>query len=103
MANALILPSHQENYGMVVAEALVRLVCRCILQAKVNLWREVMEAGAGVVESDTPAGIQKIWSTNGQCSKDQNLKDRALLCFKERLHIEQTTNHLIREMKESAG
>ena len=101
MANALILPSHQENYGMVVAEA-CSVGLPVYLTNKVNLWREVMEAGAGVVESDTPTGIQNLvnqWTI----SKDQNLKDRALLCFKERLHIEQTTNHLIREMKESAG
>jgi glycosyltransferase involved in cell wall biosynthesis len=101
LANALILPSHQENYGMVVAEACsVRLPV--YLTNKVNLWREVLESGAGVVENDTSAGIQNLvnqWTV----AEDENLKDRALLCFKERLHIEQTTNHLIREMKESAG
>jgi glycosyltransferase involved in cell wall biosynthesis len=100
LANALILPSHQENYGMVVAEA-CSVGLPVYLTDKVNLWREVMEAGAGVVENDTSAGIQNLvnqWTVAG----DDNLKDRALLCFKKRLHIEQAANLLLREMKESA-
>lgn len=99
LANALVLPSHQENYGMVVAEA-CSVGLPVYLTNKVNLWREVMEAGAGVVENDTPAGIQNLvnqWTVAG----DVNLNDLALLCFKERLHIEQTANLLLREMKES--
>ena len=60
-----------------------------------------MEAGAGVVEKDTSAGIQNLinqWTV----TEDENLKDRALHCFKKRLDIEQTANLLIREIKESA-
>jgi glycosyltransferase involved in cell wall biosynthesis len=100
LANALILPSHQENYGMVVAEA-CSVSLPVYLTNKVNLWREVLESGAGVVENDTPTGIQNLvnqWTVAG----DDNLKDRALLCFKERLHIEQTANLLLRTMRESA-
>ena len=51
IADALILPSHQENFGMVVAEAMA-VGKPVYLTNKVNLWREVMEAGAGLVESD---------------------------------------------------
>ena len=99
LANALILPSHQENYGMVVAEA-CSVGLPVYLTNKVNLWRELMEAGAGVVENDTSAGIQNLvnqWTV----TEDEKLKERALLCFKKRLHIEQTANLLIQEMKES--
>ena len=40
VADALILPSHQENFGMVVAEALA-VGTPVLLTDKVNLWREV--------------------------------------------------------------
>ena len=83
---------------MVVAEA-CSVGLPVYLTDKVNLWREVMEAGAGVVENDTSAGIQNLvnqWTV----TEDEKLKDRALLCFKKRLHIEQTANLLIQEMKE---
>jgi len=83
---------------MVVAEA-CSVSLPVYLTNKVNLWREVLESGAGVVENDTPTGIQNLvnqWTVAG----DVNLNDLALLCFKERLHIEQTANLLLREMKE---
>ena len=71
LANALILPSHQENYGMVVAEA-CSVGLPVYLTDKVNLWREVMEAGAGVVENDTSAGIKTVnqWTV----TEDEKLK-----------------------------
>ena len=45
---ALVLPSHQENFGVVVAEALAagRPV---LLSDRVNIWQEVTAAGAGMV------------------------------------------------------
>jgi glycosyltransferase involved in cell wall biosynthesis len=53
--DAFILPSHQENFGIVVAEA---LACGkpVMITYKVNIWREVEAAGAGLVESDTVEG-----------------------------------------------
>jgi glycosyltransferase involved in cell wall biosynthesis len=55
-AEALILPSHQENFGFVVAEA---MACGTpvLISDKVNIWREVDVSHAGLVEPDTLAGI----------------------------------------------
>lgn len=53
---AFILPSHQENFGLAVAEA---LACGrpVLISDKVNIWREISDDGAGLVEPDTEAGI----------------------------------------------
>jgi glycosyltransferase involved in cell wall biosynthesis len=58
-AEAFVLPSHQENFGIVVAEA---LACGkpVLITDKVNIWREVQEAGAGLVASDDAAGILEL-------------------------------------------
>lgn len=57
-ADALILPSHQENFGVVVAEALSTST-PVLISNKVNVWREVAQCHAGLVEEDTREGAFK--------------------------------------------
>jgi glycosyltransferase involved in cell wall biosynthesis len=58
-ADAMILPSHQENFGFVVAEA---MACSSpvLISNKVNIWREVQASGGGMVEPDTLEGTCKL-------------------------------------------
>jgi glycosyltransferase involved in cell wall biosynthesis len=58
-AEAFVLPSHQENFGIVVAEA---LACGTpvLISDKVNVWREVRQAGAGWVEPDDQEGTERL-------------------------------------------
>ena len=59
LAEALILPSHQENFGFVVAEA---MACSTpvLISDKVNIWREIVESRAGLVEPDTFEGTRNL-------------------------------------------
>lgn len=96
-ADALILPSHQENYGMVVAEAL-SVGTPVFLSNKVNLWREVDSCKAGFVTNDDQLGVNlllKKWKGNAH----SKMRESACLCFKERMHVRKTARLLI-EMKE---
>jgi glycosyltransferase involved in cell wall biosynthesis len=58
-AEAMILPSHQENFGFVVAEA---MACSTpvLISNKVNIWREVEASHAGLVEPDTLEGARNL-------------------------------------------
>lgn len=60
-ADAFALPSHQENFGIAVAEA---LGCSkpVLISNKVNIWREIEQGGGGLVEDDTLAGTHKLLS-----------------------------------------
>ncbi|WP_240768676.1 glycosyltransferase [Olivibacter sp. XZL3] len=51
-----ILPSHQENFGISVVEA---LACEkpVLITDKVNIWREIKSEGAGIIDKDTLDGI----------------------------------------------
>ncbi len=56
---AFILPSHQENFGIVVAEA---MSCGrpVLISNKVNIWREIEIDGAGLVAADDLAGATTL-------------------------------------------
>ena len=58
-AEAFVLPSHQENFGIAVAEA---LACGlpALISDKVNIWREVQSSRAGLVAPDTLHGTHAL-------------------------------------------
>lgn len=58
-SEVFVLPSHQENFGIVVAEA---LACRVpvLISNKINISREVQSEAAGFVETDTLAGTEAL-------------------------------------------
>lgn len=58
-ARAFVLPSHQENFGIVVAEAL-SAGTPVLISDKVNIWREIQACGAGFVAPDTLAGTTQL-------------------------------------------
>ncbi|MDB5539298.1 MAG: hypothetical protein JWQ89_1025 [Devosia sp.] len=60
-AEAFVLPSHQENFGIAVAEAMAAGT-PVLISNKVNIWREVEAAGAGLVEEDSVEGIHRLLS-----------------------------------------
>jgi len=58
-AEAFVLPSHQENFGLAVAEALACGV-PALVSDKVNIWREILADHAGLVSEDTLAGTTRL-------------------------------------------
>ncbi|HEV7383164.1 MAG TPA: glycosyltransferase, partial [Dyadobacter sp.] len=56
---AFILPSHQENFGIAVVEA---LACRkpVLISSQVNIWNEINNGDAGLVEDDTLEGAYRL-------------------------------------------
>ena len=56
-SNFFILPSHQENFGIAVIEA---MACSkpVIITNQINIWREIQEGGGGFVSEDTQTGIE---------------------------------------------
>ena len=54
-SEVFVLPSHQENFGIAVAEAL-GCGLPVLISDKVNIWREIKADGAGLVEPDTLEG-----------------------------------------------
>jgi glycosyltransferase involved in cell wall biosynthesis len=57
-SDVFVLPSHQENFGVAVAEAL-GCGLPALISDKVNVWREIEADGAGMVAADTVDGTEK--------------------------------------------
>jgi glycosyltransferase involved in cell wall biosynthesis len=85
---AFVLPSHQENFGVVVAEALAagRPV---LITDKVNIWREVEAAGAGMVSGDDVAGVSRMLADFLSLSAHdtERMEKAARACFLARFEI----------------
>ena len=96
-ADAFCLPSHQENFGIVVAEA---MACGTpvLISNKVNIWREIEADGAGIVRDDTKAGtveMMREWLALGADGQEL-MRSAARRSFLNRFRIEQVANSLIK-------
>jgi glycosyltransferase involved in cell wall biosynthesis len=84
-AEAFILPSHQENFGIAVADA---LACGVIplISDKVNIAPDVAGDGAGLMETDTLEGTIRLLSAFQELKQEQRtaMRERALDCYRRR-------------------
>jgi glycosyltransferase involved in cell wall biosynthesis len=87
-AEVFVLPSHQENFGIVVAEALAAGT-PALISDKVNIWREITEDGAGIVAEDTFLGTCQCLSSYLElpAAKKLAMRQRARRCFAQRFEI----------------
>lgn len=94
-ADVYVLPSHQENFGISVVEA---LACHIpvLISDKVNIWREVLASDAGFVESDDEAGTTRLLMRWSELSMDAKLqmRSRAEECFAQHFNIMVTCERL---------
>ena len=100
-ADAFILPSHQENFGISVVEA---LACRLpvLISNKVNIWREIASDEAGFVETDDLPGTRRLlqrW-TNLSSPEKEAFRAQARNCFENRFHISTVAGNLVSILEE---
>lgn len=99
-AEAFILPSHQENFGIAVAEAL-SCGTPVLISDKVNIWREIDESRAGLIEHDTIEGTERMltrWLTSSDEAKE-SMGVQAAASFRANFDIAESGPALIRLMK----
>ena len=99
-----ILPSHQENFGIAVAEA---LACGTpvLISNKVNIWREIEQDGAGLVDEDDEPGTTRLlqkWLGLSDEEKDA-MRKSARQCFQSRFEVTRAAEALIGAIRTTPG
>ena len=94
------LPSHQENFGVAVVEA---LACGkpVLISNKVNIWREISASSAGFVDDDSiPGTINNL--NKWLAMKPNDLKKMSLnakKCYSNNFNSQQAADNLINIIK----
>jgi glycosyltransferase involved in cell wall biosynthesis len=96
-ADAFILPSHQENFGIAVVEA---LACGTpvLISKEVNIWREIDADQAGYAEEDDLAGTTRLlerWLATPPEIRAA-MRENARKCFASHFEINRATDSLLK-------
>jgi glycosyltransferase involved in cell wall biosynthesis len=95
-AEVFVLPSHQENFGIAVAESLACGV-PVLISSEVNIWREIEAANAGLVAPDTIEGTTTLltrWQQLHQAER-ATMRQNARQCFAQHFDIEHSAARLL--------
>lgn len=99
-SKAFVLPSHQENFGIAVAEA---LACKCpvLISNKVNIWREIEEGKGGIVAEDTLEGTVFLLQQFSLLTPNQvaEMKKNAYSVYRNHFTVEQAAKNLYLSIK----
>jgi len=95
-SDVFVLPSHQENFGVAVAEAL-GCGLPVLVSDKVNVWPDIEADRAGFVAADTVAGTRALfasWRALDDAARDA-MRTQARRTFDARFASERMVNALL--------
>jgi glycosyltransferase involved in cell wall biosynthesis len=98
-SEAFVLPSHQENFGIAVADA---LACGVIplISDKVNIAPDVAADGAGLMDTDSVEGTIRLLTGFQELNPEQRkqMRARAEECYRRRYALQNAAQEVYRAL-----
>ncbi len=97
---AFVLPSHQENFGIAVVEA---LACgkSVLISNQVNIWTEIATAQAGIIADDTIAGTEQLLENWFKLSSEEKFQmgKNARQCYEKHFAVAPAAQRFLEAVK----
>lgn len=98
--DAFALPSHQENFGIAVVEA---LACKkpVLISNQINIWREISGGGGGIVNDSTANGTRSSleeWIKSSE-SKKSEMRTNARHVYEATFSVSNASKRLYNAIK----
>jgi glycosyltransferase involved in cell wall biosynthesis len=95
---AFVLPSHQENFGIAVVEA---LACDkpVLISNQVNIWREIDSSHGGLIADDTPEGTRRTLTEWLQMTSEEKAAFQPRECFRKHFEVQGATENFVKVLK----
>jgi glycosyltransferase involved in cell wall biosynthesis len=100
-ADVFVLPSHQENFGVSVVEALA-VGLPVLISNRINIWREIETDRAGYIENDDLPGTTRLlehWLNTSEQDRHV-MRSNARNCFARRFQIDHAVDSLLSILNE---
>ena len=98
-ASLFCLPSHQENFGISIVEALSSGT-PVLISNKINIFKTIKKSNSGFANNDTLSGTLKSLR-NWKKSNSKQLKKNAIICFKKNFQVKYAVKNFIHQLKNS--